>query len=215
MNNASIARLRRDYAGQHLTDQAAPSDPLRLFHHWFRQALKVRSLDANAMTLATVGPGGQPDARVVLLKGLDAQGFVFFTNYQSRKGRELKRQPKACLLFFWPDLHRQVRVEGKVQKLTARESDLYFKTRPRGSQVSAWASPQSEVIEAREILDRRMAEVEAQFQGRKVPRPPHWGGYRLVPQALEFWSGRHNRLHDRLAYKRKGAQGWRRERLAP
>ena len=214
MKKPSIAKLTRQYPDRQLLEKTAPSNPFRLFHHWFAEAANAKLLDPHAMALSTVGPGGKPTARMVLLKALDSKGFVFFTNYLSRKGKELKKKPTACLLFFWPELGRQIRIEGRVQKVTVRESDDYFKTRPLGSQLSAWASHQSQVVPNREVLEKKMRELEKMYHNRPVPRPPHWGGYRVLPSVIEFWSGRRNRLHDRLVYRKK-ADGWKRERLSP
>jgi pyridoxamine 5'-phosphate oxidase len=214
MKKTNIAKLNRQYHDQELSEKTVPGDPLRLFHHWFTAAVKARVLDPHAMALSTTGAAGKPTARMVLLKNLDDQGFIFFTNYLSRKGKELKRHPQAGLLFFWAPMSRQVRVEGKVKKLSARESDEYFKTRPRGSQLSAWASHQSEVVESREALEERMRELGKKYRHKKIPRPPYWGGYRVVPDSIEFWSGRLDRLHDRLLYQRKDG-GWNLKRLAP
>lgn len=214
MKRSSLANLHRDYPNEKLVESKAPRDPLRLFEIWFRRALSSRNLDPNAMAVTSVSASGRPSSRMVLLRGLDRKGFSFFTNYRSRKGKDLLRRPNASLLFFWPELGRQVRVEGKVQRVTPRESDEYFKTRPRGSQISAWASHQSEVVAGRKVLESRMRELEKLYQGKDVPRPPHWGGYRLIPSSIEFWSGRRDRLHDRLLYKRTG-KVWTRVRLAP
>ncbi len=214
MKKTPLEKLHRDYPDKQLLEKTSPRDPFRLFHHWFRQAVDSSSLDPNGMVLSTVSPSGKPSSRMVLLKGLDKKGFVFFTNYLSRKGKDLKKRPYGSLLFFWPELGRQVRVEGRVQRITAAESEEYFLSRPRGSQLSAWASHQSQVISNREILEKRMKELEKQFHGKNIPRPPHWGGYRVLPSIIEFWSGRRNRLHDRLNYKKTGS-GWTRQRLAP
>ena len=208
------ADLRRDYARAGLTEADAAADPLAQFARWFDEALAAGLPEPNAMTLATATPDGRPSARVVLLKGFDERGFVFFTNRHSRKGRELAANPYAALAFFWPELERQVRVEGAVAPTGDEESDAYFASRPLASRLGAWASSQSEVIAGREVLDRAVEELAARFGG-EVPRPPHWGGYRLSPEAVEFWQGRPSRLHDRLRYARRPDGGWRRERLAP
>ena len=208
------ADLRRDYARAGLTEADAAADPLAQFARWFDEALAAGLPEPNAMTLATATLDGRPSARVVLLKGFDARGFVFFTNRHSRKGRELAANPYAALAFFWPELERQVRVEGAVAPTGDEESDAYFASRPLASRLGAWASSQSEVIAGREVLDRAVEELAARFGG-EVPRPPHWGGYRLSPEAVEFWQGRPSRLHDRLRYARRPDGGWRRERLAP
>jgi pyridoxamine 5'-phosphate oxidase len=208
------ADLRRDYARAGLSEADAADDPLAQFERWFGEALAAGLPEPNAMTLATATPDGRPSARVVLLKGFDARGFVFFTNRHSRKGRELAANPHAALAFFWPELERQVRVEGVVTPTSDDESDAYFASRPLASRLGAWASPQSEVIAGRDVLDHNLAELAARFGG-DVPRPPHWGGYRVGPDAVEFWQGRPSRLHDRLRYARRPEGGWLRERLAP
>ena len=214
MRKSSIAHLRREYKNTGLTERNAPRNPFPLFRRWFKEALKAHALDANALALSTVTPSGNPAARMVLLKSFDPKGFVFFTNYQSRKGRELTRRPVACLLFFWPQLGRQVRVDGRVQRVSSKESDAYFKTRPRGSQLGAWASDQSRQVENREILEGRMRALVEKYRGKTIPRPSYWGGFRVIPAAIEFWKGRPNRLHDRLLYRKAGAE-WVRTRLAP
>jgi pyridoxamine 5'-phosphate oxidase len=197
-----------------LTEAEADPDPIRQFRTWFEEALDGGFHEPTAMTLATCTRAGVPSARIVLLKGFDERGFSFFTNYESRKGQELAENPRAALVFYWGELERQVRIEGTVERLLEAESDAYHATRPRGSQLGAWTSWQSEVIAGREVLDERLRELEARFADGPVPRPPHWGGYRLVPQVIEFWQGRPNRLHDRLRYRRdKGV--WVRERLSP
>jgi pyridoxamine 5'-phosphate oxidase len=185
-----------------------------MFSTWFAEAKDAGLYEPNAMTLATADAAGRPTARIVLLKGLDARGFCFFTNYASRKGQELAANPQAALLFWWGLLERQIRIEGRVEKLSAAESDAYFQSRPRGAQLGAWASPQSQVIPDRQILEDRLAQLEAEYAHAEPPRPPHWGGYRLVPDALEFWQGGVHRLHDRLLYTRQ-AGGWTLARLAP
>jgi pyridoxamine 5'-phosphate oxidase len=209
-----IGGLRSEYTRSALTEAGAGSDPLALFTTWLAEALASEEVEPNAMTLATATPGGVPSARMVLLKGADERGFTFFTNYGSRKGRELAANPVAALVVYWASLSRQVRVEGRVGRVTPAESAAYFATRPRGSRLGALASEQSAVIAGREVLERRLAELEAAHPGDDVPMPANWGGYRLVPDVIEFWQGRPNRLHDRLSFRRAGAD-WTRKRLAP
>jgi len=215
MKRTSIAHIRREYLNEDLVEKKAPKNPLVLFQRWFKEALKAEVMDVNALALATVSKAGIPSNRIVLLKGLDHQGFVFFTNYQSQKGREISQKAVASLLFFWPQLIRQVRIDGKVQKISAKESDAYFKTRPRGSQLGAWASEQSEVVPSRDFLEKSMKALEEKYKNQVIPRPPHWGGFLVIPQSIEFWQGRPNRLHDRLRYVRQSKGNWHRERLAP
>jgi pyridoxamine 5'-phosphate oxidase len=196
-----------------LEEDVAP-DPFQQFTRWLEEATAARLAQPLGMTLATATPDGRPSARLVLLRGLDERGFVFFTNYQSRKSLELDRNPWAALTFYWAELERQVRIEGRVERVSAAESDAYFRTRPRGSQLGAIASPQSKVIPDRAVLERHMDEVTARYEGKEVPRPAHWGGYRVLPDTVEFWHGGSNRLHDRLRYRRL-VGGWVLERLAP
>ena len=208
-----LADLRRNYALAGLSEADAGDDPFALFRDWFDAAVAAGLPEPNAFTLATATPDGRPSARVVLLKHLDDRGFTFFTNYQSRKAHELAANPHAAMVFLWDELERQVRIEGTVEKVTAEESEAYFRVRPLGSRLGAWASPQSEVIPGREHLERLMTDA-AETHGDDPPRPPHWGGYRVLPQVVEFWQGRPSRLHDRVRFHRT-AGGWVRERLAP
>jgi pyridoxamine 5'-phosphate oxidase len=213
--STSIADLRQDYRRQTFNETDANPDPICQFRAWFEQAVQSELLEPNAMTLATVTPEGKPAARMVLLKEADERGFTFFTNYQSRKGQELAHCPAAALVFWWAELERQVRIEGSVEKVSANDSDRYFSTRPWGSRLGAWASEQSQVIRDRQVLEERLKQLEQDYQDQEVPRPPHWGGYRLHPTLIEFWQGRSNRLHDRLCYRPDSAGGWRIERLSP
>jgi pyridoxamine 5'-phosphate oxidase len=209
----SIADLRNEYARAALDETHADADPIRQFAHWWDEAVKSQLPEPNAMTLATADASGRPSARVVLLKGFDDRGFVFFTNYESRKGAELAANPRAALLFFWPELERQVRIDGDAQRVPAAESDAYFRSRPLASRIGAWASPQSRPISGRAWLMARVAEMGMRH-GLNPDRPPHWGGFRVRPQAIEFWQGRPSRLHDRLLYTRADGT-WQRQRLAP
>jgi len=209
-----LAQMRRSYEQAALDETHVAADPLAQFQKWFDEAVHVKALEANAMTLATVGPGGRPSTRVVLLKGLDARGLVWYTNYDSRKGQELAQNPHAALQFFWPELERVVRVEGTVAPIDAAESDEYYRTRPLGSRIGAWASPQSQVIPNREFLEATWADNQAR-QGHDPVRPDRWGGYRLSPTYWEFWQGRPSRLHDRLCFARQDDGQWALSRLAP
>ena len=208
------ARLRKEYTRAGLTESDADSDPIAQFRRWFGEALAADLHEPNAMILATATPDGRPSARVVLLKGFDERGFVFYTNYEGRKAEALEINPYCALVFYWGELERQVRVEGRASRIPEEESDEYFGSRPRGSQLGAWASEQSRPVEGRDPLEERLRHLEAEYEGREVPRPPFWGGYRVEPEVIEFWQGRENRLHDRLVYRRSGGS-WRRERLQP
>lgn len=211
-----IADIRNNYAKQALSENAVSQNPVEQFKVWLEEAIQAEAAEPTAMVLATVGADGKPAARVVLLKDVSAEGFMFFTNYESRKGRELAQHAFAALTFFWPDLERQVRVEGKVVKTDPAVSDHYFHSRPKGSQIGAWASPQSSEIESRKQLEEADKELTERFKDAAViPRPDHWGGYLLQPERLEFWQGRPNRLHDRLLYEQQQDRIWRIKRLAP
>jgi len=213
--NVSVADLRRNYTKSGLIEADADPNPFKQFQQWFDQALAGQLPEPNAMTLATVAPDGKPSARIVLLKNFDEHGFVFYTNYSSHKGQQLQANPWAALVFWWAELERQVRIEGRVEKVSEAESDAYFHSRPLGSQLGAWVSQQSQVIDTREVIEVRLQELEEKYINQAVPRPSHWGGFRVIPTAIEFWQGRPNRLHDRLLYGRLEDGRWLIKRLSP
>jgi len=212
--NKSIADIRKDYLLHSLNEEDVAADPIDQFARWWNEALNSELTEPNAMTLATSTKDGKPSARIVLLKGLEKNGFVFYTNYNSHKGNELAENPYVALVFFWKEIERQVRIEGKVEKVSADESDAYFLSRPEGSRIGAWASPQSTVIKNRQLLETNVERYTKEFKN-SIPRPPHWGGYRVMPFKIEFWQGRSNRLHDRIQYTKTAEGSWKVERLAP
>jgi pyridoxamine 5'-phosphate oxidase len=213
--SSTIADIRKDYKLRSLLEKDVDANAIRQFDKWWQEAIHSEIDEVNAMTLATASADGIPAARIVLLKGYDERGFVFFTNYDSFKGLQLTENPRACLVFFWKELERQVRITGLVEKVSAEESDIYFNSRPEGSRIGAWASPQSQVIESREWLEEREKTLVKDFTGKPLSRPAHWGGYRVKPINIEFWQGRPSRLHDRIQYALQGDNSWKIERLAP
>ncbi|NJK48129.1 pyridoxamine 5'-phosphate oxidase [Candidatus Gracilibacteria bacterium] len=215
MTNISIADLRQNYTLAGLTEADAASNPFKQFQVWFSEAVAAQLPEPNAMTLATIAPGGRPSARMVLLKDFDEKGFTFYTNYGSAKGKHLSETPWAALVFWWAELERQVRIEGRVEKVSPQESDEYFCSRPETSQLGAWASNQSQVIESREVLEKQFTQLKEKYTGQAIPRPPHWGGFRVIPDVIEFWQGRPSRLHDRLCYRLLEDGFWHIERLSP
>ena len=212
---ATIADIRKNYSQKKLSEKKADANPMKQFAKWWKQAVDSKIDEVNAMTLATASATGMPSARIVLLKSVSADGFIFFTNYNSHKGKELEENPFACLVFFWKELERQIRITGTIEKVSAAESDEYFHSRPVGSRIGAWASPQSSVITSRETIEANIVKYEQEFAGTEITRPPHWGGYIVRPTLIEFWQGRPNRLHDRLQYSKLQSDMWNIERLAP
>ena len=211
----TLADLRKEYSLAGLAEADLAREPFRQFEKWFQEAEAAKLPEPNAMLLATADADGRPSARTVLLKGLDGRGFVFYTNYESRKGRELADNARAALLFPWISLERQVIVEGPITRVSREEADAYFHSRPRASQIGAWASPQSTVVAGRAVIEESFRTVEKKYEGREIPLPPQWGGFRLSPETVEFWQGRRSRLHDRLRYRREAGGDWTVERLAP
>lgn len=211
----TLAEIRKEYSKASLDSKDVHANPIDQFNTWFAEALNAQVIEPNALTLSTVSEDGRPSGRIVLLKGVENGKFVFFTNYQSQKGKELEKNPACALTFFWPDLERQVRIEGVATRLDEQASATYFQSRPRGSQVGAWSSPQSSIIQGREILEARVKEIEKKFEGKEVlPKPHQWGGYEVDPHEIEFWQGRESRLHDRIVYTKLDNQ-WKIHRLAP
>jgi len=215
MIDKSIADLRKDYTLEDLNEEEIDPNPFIQFKIWFNQSVAAQLPEPNAMTLATCTPDGKPSARMVLLKDIDERGFVLFTNYKSQKGQEISVNPHAALVFWWAELERQVRIVGTVEKISSAQSDSYFEVRPPLSRLGAWASNQSEVISSRDVLEAQLIEFQRQYENQEVPRPPHWGGFRVIPQAIEFWQGRSSRLHDRLRYTLVDNRSWKIERLSP
>ncbi|WP_113661227.1 pyridoxamine 5'-phosphate oxidase [Pedobacter nanyangensis] len=209
-----IQNLRQDYKAAELSEKDVVKNPIAQFEKWFEDAVNAEIFEPNVMTLATVDKSARPNARIVLLKGFDENGFSFYTNYLSQKGKEIKKNPYACLVFFWAELERQVRIEGRIKKLDKETSEQYFNSRPQGSQIGAIASPQSQVIPNRDVLEQRVEELTQQYEGKTIPKPAHWGGYLVKPTAIEFWQGRSSRLHDRIKYTFSNGS-WKIERLAP
>ncbi len=209
-----IAAIRKDYRLQTLLEKDVNANPIQQFEIWWQQAKESNIEEPNAMTLATCNKNGRPSARIVLLKGIHENGFVFYTNYDSRKGKEIDENPFVSIVFFWKELERQIRIEGNIKKISAQESDAYFSSRPMASRIGAWSSPQSQVILSRDMLEKKMAENTERFQSNEITRPENWGGYIVMPAVVEFWQGRHGRLHDRLQYTISNG-GWKIERLAP
>ncbi|HEY0245032.1 MAG TPA: pyridoxamine 5'-phosphate oxidase [Mucilaginibacter sp.] len=215
MNQEDLQNLRQDYSAASLSEDSINSSPIKQFDIWFNEALEAKLHEPNAMTLATATHDGRPSARIVLLKGFDNSGFMFYTNYLSRKGKEITKNPLGAITFFWGELERQVRIEGTIEKLSKEQSDRYFKSRPKMSQLGALVSPQSQEIANREVLETKMSQLEAEYEDKDIPKPSFWGGYVLKPRMIEFWQGRSSRLHDRILYKKIDNSNWKKVRLAP
>ncbi|WP_426588958.1 pyridoxamine 5'-phosphate oxidase [Mucilaginibacter sp. R-33] len=215
MNQQEIQNLRQDYSASTLSENSTKGDPIKQFEQWFNEALEAKLHEPNAMTLSTATVTGKPSARIVLLKGFHTGGFIFFTNYLSRKGKEIAKNPQGALTFFWGGLERQVRIEGTIEKVSKEESEKYFHSRPKGSQVGAIVSPQSQEIESRDALEQKWNQLEAEYADKELPKPSYWGGYILNPQLVEFWQGRPSRMHDRILYKKTDKKTWKKVRLAP
>ncbi|MEZ4982890.1 MAG: pyridoxamine 5'-phosphate oxidase [Saprospiraceae bacterium] len=215
MNSSQLADMREAYGNQELSLESTHPDPIQQFTLWFSDAVEAQLVEPNAMTLSTASKEGKPSGRIVLLKGVENGKFIFFTNYNSRKGQEILENPFAALTFWWDGLHRQVRIDGAISKISPEESEAYFQSRPKGSQIGAWASPQSKSINSRDLLRENVQALEKQYENQEtLPKPPHWGGYQVEPNAIEFWQGRANRLHDRILYTFINGE-WKKERLAP
>jgi pyridoxamine 5'-phosphate oxidase len=215
MDNQELQNLRQDYSAATLTEKEVKQDPINQFDKWFNDAVAAAVLEPNAMTLATATHNGLPSARIVLLKGFNKEGFMFYTNYLSRKGKEMAKNPMASVVFFWPELERQVRIEGTIEKLSREQSEEYFHSRPKASQLGAVVSAQSQEIVGRKVLEEKMAELEKEYEDKEVPKPSYWGGYIIKPRLVEFWQGRRSRLHDRIVYKKIDNKNWKIVRLAP